>query len=282
MLKIINNKTSESNTTDLNFIYNSYSVQIYNTTKDGIDETEKTALDNSLSILNFTNCESFLKKAYDIPSNESLIIYKIDYNKNISDPLNNHSMNIAYNVFDKSGKQLDLNYCENINIGIKIPVSNIENSDSINKTLYAEYNSNGIDLYDNTSDFYNNFCYSYNISDKDITLNDRRSSIFQNVSIKCSGDCVYSGIDIYDYVNCNCPVTNKTEVSADIVKGFLSALTESNFMIIQCYQNILNVVNIIIYYKNRNNSKAIGGSTLFWFLEFCLLYFIFHFFMTRR
>lgn len=259
MDKIIKSKVSESNSANLNLFYDTFSVQVYNTSERGTNENEQTALTNSLSIINFTNCEVVLKQIYNIPTNESLLIYKIDYSKylNGNNNNNNNNSNIAYKVFDDNGSDLNMSYCNNTKVNIKISATQIQNGNAINTTLYSEYFNNSdnndnsdssnnnhqrIDVYNSNSSFYNDICYSYSKHGNDLALNDRRNTIYPNISIECSDSCSYNGIDNNNYIDCKCSVVAEVEVSANIVEDFLSTLTKSNFMIFTCYNKILSIV----------------------------------------
>ena len=226
-----------------------YSAQIYSSSSSGMSDTIKLAIANSLSIVNFTNCENILRKVYHIPDSESLLFYKIDYNSEIDSKVNNKtdgSNSISYNVFDKSGNQLNLTYCQNTTIKINVPVSGIGNSSAVNTSMFSEYNNSGIDIYDKNNTFYNDICDVYSSNGTDLTLNDRRSSIYPNVSIQCSEGCEYTGIDENNYVNCNCTVVAKSETTVDVISDLLSVLTQSNFIVVGCYKNAINPVYIFL------------------------------------
>ena len=85
-------------------------------------------------------CESYLRNAYNVPNNGTLIIYKIDYY--IYDfliPITEYQV-----FYQRKYYLLDLNYCENQYILIQIPVS---------------INENEIYKYNPYSEYYNNSCY---------------------------------------------------------------------------------------------------------------------------
>ena len=241
MTKLIQVSVNDTTDNDNMLIKNSlYSAQIYNTSSAGLNDSLTTALENSLSIINFTNCENILRQVYNIPNNESLLFYKIDYSSKLN--VSSGSDSISYNVFDENGIKLNLSYCENTTININIPLSKIENSSLINKTLFSEYNNSGKDIYDKNSGFYSDICDVYSDNGTDLTLDDRRSNIFPNVSINCSDGCNYKGIDEYNYIKCICEVSNTTETNVNIINSFLSILSQSNFMVIGCYENAINPV----------------------------------------
>ena len=61
----------------------------------------------------------------------------------------------------------------------------------------------GVDVFDETDEFFNNICHEYDNKDGiDIIIDDRRSDVYKNVSF-CTQGCSYSGMD-YELMIANC------------------------------------------------------------------------------
>ena len=146
----------------------------------------------------------------------------------------------------------------------------------------------GIDIFNASSDFFNNICFQYKSNDgKDIIVNDRRSDIFQNVSF-CQEGCIYKGID-YNLMlaNCICDSNslqgntnfsrnefNKTETSEfkKLVKSFLANLLDFNIDVIYCYNLVFNIPllkgNIGFYFMGIMTIFQMSCLIIFFFKRF--------------
>ena len=70
------------------------------------------------SKISLGDCEFLLREAYNISSNEELIIGQIIYSsQNVLSNMN------KYNVYDSSGNQLDLSLCNRTKINIRTPIT---------------------------------------------------------------------------------------------------------------------------------------------------------------
>lgn len=235
--------------------YNSsgYTVQIYNSSDSGISSAYDLALKYGLSTLNFSNCEAVLKKLYNIPSNESLLYYKIDYDP--EDSSNTNTSKIQYKVFDNKGQELNTSYCSGVSITISVPITN---GSGVNVTQYEEFSASGIDIYDTSDNFYNDICFTYNTNGTDMTLQDRRTKIYKNISSTCTSinnqACNYSSIINNTYIDCSCDAA-PTNNSNSFVNQFLTSLTGSNFMVITCWTKVTKAVKLFIYILARHFSE---------------------------
>ena len=164
-------------------------------------ENQKNNKNNNISSINFGKCEEELKRIYQINESLPLIIFKIDYySKDLLIPL------VGYEVYHPINKsKLNLSYCENILVGLNIPVSIDENN------LFK---------YEPDSDYYTDNCFSYTTEKgTDIILSDRQQEFKENNLSLCENNCDYSG---YDTINkqslCKCAVKNKI----DTISTFLN------------------------------------------------------------
>ena len=105
------------------------------------------------------------------------------------------------------------------------------------------------------------FAHPYDNPDRiDITINDRRNDIYQNVTF-CQNGCIYEGIDFeYMFAKCLCnsrffqdEESNKTNIISNkeiinfktLTKVFIENLLSFNIEILRCYKLVLNVKYLI-------------------------------------
>jgi hypothetical protein len=192
---------------------------------------------NNLTSIDLGDCADKLKTYY----HTNLLIVLI------IDTINDTSItnNVKYNVFSSDGKLLDLEICDSNEITIITPITNTSN---INYDLAKILKDNGIDLYDINDTFYQDFCNNQNISEQDLTLQDRINDIF--VEVNFCGNCEYNGINFSTQkVICKCS-TNESIFNKDIEvvnsyndekSIFLDKINDNiNYKIIKCYRYFLS------------------------------------------
>ena len=184
----------------------------------------------NISSIKLGQCENVLKEIYDIPQNDTLIIFKTEkYIEGLLISL------IDYDIFHpKTNEKLDLNYCKNKNlmIDIMMPVS-------INESLLFKHDPN--------NSYYNDICHTYTtINNTDIILYDRRNE-FNNLNMYlCENNCIYKGYDsTYKKSLCQCPFKNRIIFNQNIdineVRYKLNISKKlTNFLVIKCYKSLFN------------------------------------------
>ena len=217
---------------------------------------------DNISSIKFGQCENILKDIYNIPRNETLIIFKTEkYIEGLLIPL------IYYDIFNPITKgKLDLNYCKNIYIDIIIPVSIDENN------LFK---------YDPNNSYYNDICHTFTTVNKtDITLYDRKNE-FNNLNLfLCENNCKFNGYDLKNKKSlCQCPIKdriifnqkiNKTELifKFNITKQF------SNILVMKCYKKLFNneiIKNIGVYIISLILFINLLSAILFYLIGYDLL-----------
>ena len=217
----------------------------------------KEQLKNGISAFDLGNCTNVLKEYYEISEQENLIIMnmEIKYDKNESDTNNKNSLNLEKNtqleVFDNTGKKLNLSICEE---DIKI-MKYIGDIKELNINSAKTLSNQGIDIFNSNDKFFNDICNFYDSSDgKDIILTNRRNDIFQNVTF-CQNGCTYNGMN-YDLMVANCicksnilqegekslPGNNKdSELNyKTLSKTFLENFFNFDFEVLRCHNLVLN------------------------------------------
>ena len=201
---------------------------------------QKKNMNINKTSINLGECENKLKNVYNISTNNTLYILKIE--KKIE------GMNIPkieyevyYPLLNKNLFQLNLTNCENTNIEISIPIK-------INDTL---------DKYNTDSNYYTDIC-STTTSDcgTDISLKDRKNNFVENNMTLCEEKC---SIKDYDYnsnkVKCSCEIKIKIpmfdEIKFDkneLYKRFTDINNIGNLKLIKCFKNVLTKEYIIKNY----------------------------------
>ena len=208
-----------------------------------IIDTSNPEINNltNVSRIDLGECEHILKSYYNIPSEESLIIMKIDIKRQRS--LTNQ---VEYSVYSKDGTKLDLKLCEKVDISISIPV-NIPEGIDIMIDQAKEMLEQGYDIYDTDDPFYNDICSSYTSNDNtDITLEDRRKEFYKNITF-CEDNCSYNGFDIETMmVNCICGIKEEVDIEADrfsistVKNEFKSVISNSNIRVFKCFHKLMD------------------------------------------
>ena len=199
----------------------------------------------NISFINLEECENRIKEKYNIPSNKSLIIFKIDIKDN-----NLLSTNVQYEVFNPINYQkIDLSICSDISISIEIP---LELDDNI-LSLYKNLDELGYNLFNPNDKFYNDICTPYTTENgTDIILSDRKNDIYKpnsNISL-CQFGCEFDSYNTENKkVKCQCSVqTNETNFVSSKNENILNKVKESfyntfkfsNFFVVKCYKLLLN------------------------------------------
>ena len=213
---------------------------------------------NGISGLNLGNCINILKKHYNIPNDEDLIIVEIETkedkekNKNLNKKVDfvNLGKNVQVSIYDKSNRKLDMSYCDDITIMKNL--ADLEGVDFETAKKMAEQN---IDVFNVNDTFFNDICHPFKSESGDIIIKDRREDLFQNVTF-CGEGCLYDGVDFtYIIAKCVCDADNiqtgednnlglnneRKGVSLnDIVNSFRGELFNFNFKVITCYNLVFD------------------------------------------
>ena len=180
--------------------------------------------DNDVSKINIGECEDKLRNYYDIPKNESLLIFKIDiYKEEYNFPV------VEYEIYNyKTREKLDLNICN----GMKVDLS-----------FHANINEENLDKYDPKSSFYNDVCYTYTSdSGTDVSLKDRKREYVENNLTLCEEDCELNKLEIETQkVYCECKKINLFSISEIVIdknklyNSFVNLPTVANLWVMKCY-----------------------------------------------
>ena len=224
-------------------------------------------LKNGISAIVLGNCTEVIKEHYNISKGENLIVLNMESKregKNKTESSDDNSFNLGKNiqleVFDFSGKKLDLAICKE---DVKV-MKYLGDVKELNIQTAKELANNGVDAFNAKDDFFNDICHPFDDPNgMDIILNDRRTDLYQNATF-CQNGCSYNGVN-YDLMaaHCTCDLSylqteEKNETIKEekfdnekvnfktITKSFISNLLDFNFDVIYCTNLAFNS-KIIIY-----------------------------------
>ena len=276
--------TNISNFVDSDTVINGTNFKAQIMAASEVDPIEQ--IKQGISGLDFGDCIETLKKQYNIPDDEDLIVIEIettedkeknknlDYTKDCIDL----GKNVKVSICDYNGNILDMSYCNN-DITVMKYVGDVDDID-INTAM--EYAEQGIDVFNTQDAFFNDRCSTFK-SDKDVILNDRRNDYFQNVSF-CGDNCLYNGMDYTLMIaKCSCDAGNLQEIEDefgrvqdeekkgitlnDLANSFTSDLFSFNFDVIKCY-NLVFDPQIIKKNQGFYSLIAMVGLQLFFLIYF--------------
>ena len=222
--------------------------------------------------IEYNSCIHQLKKDNNIDEDKELITAIIDI-KNGKSPI------ISFGFFHPdTGEKLNATKsCSDKNVIMYENIINLLNEPLGLKLLQEQK----IDIFDLTSDFYNDICFHYESPNgKDATLQDRIKTFYPNVAL-CNNGCKSKGIDLIKLeVGCECTFHDllsneifRNELIGDniLIKETLKELSEIisnlNLEVLTCYKDVFDFK----YFK-----KNIGGFIIIGFFviqTFCFIYY---------
>ena len=200
--------------------------------------------------IDLSECEEKLKNETLLSNNVYLYMLYIElYETGINIPITEYEL-----YYYKS----DNNQFENLDLGICSDMK-------INKSVSINISKDDLDLYNSSSGYYNDICYTFTTkSGTDITLNDRRIEYVDNNMAVCEVDCDFIDYD-YDYGKaiCSCPISTSITQISDSEDEFDKEKLKSNFI---NFKNIANVQILKCYHLFFNSKffKNIG----------CIIFFV--------
>ena len=223
-------------------------------------------MNSNETTIDIGECETILRKSYNI-SNESLLyIKKIDvFQEGMKIP------KIEYDLYSKiSGEnltKLNLTICKGIKVYLSIPIKITESIDELNTS----------------SKYYNDICYpATSENDTDIILKDRAKEFVEKNKTLCQEECT---LDDYNYTSqkakCKCDIKESSSKTFDeivinatkLYDNFKDIKNLINISILKCY-GILSKKKSIIY--------NVGSYTLFIIITFHTVSFIVFFIVYKK
>ena len=138
--------------------------------------------EKDISTIDLGQCERNLKRKYNIPEYESIIIYKSDIKS-----IDLDTSYVQYELYHPTTLEpLDLSECSNDQITISVSVN--LNNDTLN--LYNSLSDSGHNLFDVNDSFYNDICVTYTTENgRDMGMSDRKQTIEESGGNLCQTGC---------------------------------------------------------------------------------------------
>ena len=187
----------------------------------------------SVTHVNFSECESILRKHYKMPDSSIMTFFQVELKNNDSKSLINQVEYQAYynNTF------LNLSLCNNTNIKVYY---SIKDNSFIDFSSVASFQDSGIDIFNINDSFFNDICHPYSNGEDDLILKDRIKDIYLNYSL-CEQGCTYNEVDL-DYMTIACDCQVKDNISTVVSPLNLDQIIEtpSNFEVIKCFNLVFS------------------------------------------
>ena len=209
--------------------------------------------------------------------NEKIYVLIVD---NFSNNTRTATSNYTYRFFLENKTELNLSIINEDNyVDFYVPIFDLELANFNASKYYAEQ---GFDIYNKSSEFYNDFCTSAHQGENDVTLKDRKKDIYPNNVTLCKNNCIYNGVDIEnERIICSCNLNpnieneNDTKEEDDFLLeddgNFLSYLLDNiNYKIFKCYKLLSSFDNL------RNNYAFYAILGVFLIIITLNLIFYFH------
>ena len=214
-------------------IGNDYTFQLY-------PYNESLVGADNASSIDFNDCINTIKALPQYKTTNEFIIVKLDINR--TDAL---CPQTEYEIL-ADDVPVDLSLCNETKLEVKYTIT--PNTTLINLTLVNEMFSKGIDIFNPNDPFFTDICYAFTTSNNsDIPLKDRRTDIFQDVSL-CDTGCEYKSYEpITLEVTCDCDIKEEIILTATspTKEFFSSMLDKTNLKIVICYRLLFSIDNYI-------------------------------------
>ena len=166
--------------------YSKYiNILVSKTDLNNIQKDTEIALSKQLALVNFSECENFLRDQGYINKTEVMSYTKTDWSGDLKDNSTNtnntSSSSVSFSMYSSNGTLIDKSLCSNISTNIQLYVKDINSTDLGDKG-------------DPNSEYFNSLCIPMRINDTAYTINDRRQNEFDNKNTVCSAGCTYLGI----------------------------------------------------------------------------------------
>ena len=231
--------------------------------------------------INFTQCINILKSN---PQYKDSNLVAVQFEVERTEPY--QPKQNEYAIYDmNTNEKVNLSLCNDIKVEVSYPLQ--QSNPNINMSMVNSMCDQGIDIFNPDSPFFNDICFPFaSVFGTDIPLKDRRSTIFQNVSL-CDSGCKYKSYDCETgKVSCDCSIKEEVSLAEDTdvpTPIYEQLLDSTNIIIVKCYKLLLDINNyqenigfwlimslivlsilcLVLYYKTSKNhlySKIVQAS----------------------
>ena len=199
----------------------------------------------------FELCEKEIRETYFLNEDESIYLETIE---------NKKTNEFSFHIFNSKGIEYNSSFCSSFTL------KNKYNLNLIDLSNYQNLKNLGYDILNISSPFYNDLCISYSFNGNDITLKDRKQTIFPGNL--CYKYCDYKLFN--NEINCECKINSNNQIF-DLKTNELNIEFDNktyffNYKFVKCSNLVFN-----------NNIIKIFG---FWFMLliiFIQIFVIFHY-----
>ena len=203
-------------------------------------ENQKNNINNNMTSIDLGECEILLRNFYNISSNATLYMKKMDIVQE-----GTKALKVEYDIYCKlSGtnlEKLNLTACGGSKISIIVPIVINDDLDKLNTS----------------SGYYNDICYTTTSEDgTDISLKDRKNDFANKDRVVCQEGCIFSEYDYENHVaKCKCNVKESPPSIADmkidkdkLLENFKDIKNIINFELLKCHERLFSKEGIINNY----------------------------------
>ena len=213
----------------------------------------ETEAQTDTSIIDISKCEAIIKKKYGLSDEEELVILKGDLIENLTDMYTGNK--VEYQIFSMSmGCFFPLSDCEE-GESSTVSVTNPFNTQNLITQFQSKIDavvSNGYDVFDSNSPFYNDICTPFtNENGNDVLLDERRADYFnENINL-CESGCTFVSYNLsLKMYTCSCPIktsvgaelkaNNVEEVIKEFPESFYKKHKHSNIEVFKCASQVFS------------------------------------------
>ena len=168
-----------------------------------LNEIKNYDKNKNITFINLDECENKLRKYYNINDDQKFCIISVDIPSKFS---NKSTNDFVYEIYLENGTQIkDLSPCYEDLISISSPIMNL---DLVHFKEAVIFYSQGYNIHNLSSNFYNDKCTAAYINGNDIIIKDRIDDIYPyNVSF-CPKSCRLNNTEINKKrFNCSCNIS---------------------------------------------------------------------------
>ena len=180
----------------------------------------------------------------------------------INDSKSNNSQKATsdynYKLILENSTELNLSKInEDYFIDFYVPIKDLDLA-NYNHSIY--FSDQGYDIYNKSSDFYNEFCSPAFQGENDITLKDRKKYIYPNNVTLCEENCIYNGVEIEnERVICSCNLNQNNSYEDSIKENYFLVEDNGNFFtyfLDHVNYNVYKCFNLLFSFNNLKDNYA--------------------------
>ena len=163
-----------------------------------------------------------------------------------------------YKIILENSTELNLSKInEDYFIDFYVPIKDLDLA-NYNHSIY--FSDQGYDIYNKSSDFYNEFCSPAFQGENDITLKDRKKYIYPNNVTLCEENCIYNGVEIEnERVICSCNLNQNNSYEDSIEENYFLVEDNGNFFtyfLDHVNYNVYKCFNLLFSFNNLKDNYA--------------------------